>query len=182
MGQSDEHDLTLTAVKALSALGEDFAATIVVGPGADHRLDREVVQLAPKFTVVRTPNDLPRLMAQADLGLIGFGDAACELAALGVPAVYLCQNAEDAASASAFERAGMGISLGVASRIDGVLIGATVAELLTDSECLRAMSAAGRMNLDGRGAVRIAQHIRRLVDEREEALRIPDAQRQMRAI
>lgn len=182
LGRADEHALTLLAVRALMALDEDFDVTIVAAANADPRLDVEVEKFAPKLSLVRSANELPHLMAQADLALIGFGEAAFELGALGVPAVYLCQREDDALSASAFEAAGMGVSLGVASRVDGALIAATVAELLSDSEGLRAMAAAGRMNLDGRGAMRIAQHIGRLVEEREEALRIPGAQRQWRAV
>jgi hypothetical protein len=34
------------------------------------------------------------------------------------------------------------------------------------------MGAAGRMNVDARGAARIAEHVRRLVIERAEALNV----------
>jgi spore coat polysaccharide biosynthesis protein SpsF len=182
LGQAEEHGLTLFAVRALLALGEDFDVTVVAPPGGDPALELEAAKFAPKLSLVRSTHDLPHLMAQADLALVGFGPAAYELGASGVPAVYLCREESDALSASAFEAAGMGVSLGVASRVDQALLAATVVELLADGECLRAMSAAGRMNLDGRGAMRIAQHVARLVEEREEALRVPGAQRQLRAV
>ncbi len=175
MGGSDPHGLTIPAVKALTALEANFDATVVLGPGADHQLDLDVARIAPRFHVVRSPNDLPRLMAKADLGLISFGVTAYELAALGVPAVYLCLTEDHAASALAFERAGMGVSLGVASKIDAARIGAEVEDLLSDRRRRRAMSAAGRMNLDGRGAQRIAAWIKRMVEERAEALNISGA-------
>lgn len=175
MGGSDPRGLTIPAVKALTALEANFDATVVLGPGADHQFDRDVAKIAPRFNVVRSPNDLPRLMAAADLGLISFGVTAYELAALGVPAVYLCLTEDHAASASAFERAGMGVSLGVASQVDGAKIGVVIEDLLSSRERLRAMSAAGRMNLDGRGAARIAQRIKCMVEERAEALNIPGA-------
>ena len=182
MGGSDPHGLTIPAVKALLNVGIHFDATIVVGPGADHRLDRDVATLAPQFTVVRGPSDLPLLMAQADLGLISFGVTAYELAALGVPALYLCLTDDHAASASAFERAGMGISLGVASTAGEGKIKSAVEDLLSDRDSLRAMSAAGRMNLDGRGAARIAQRLKRMAEEREAALNIPGARTLARAV
>jgi spore coat polysaccharide biosynthesis protein SpsF len=182
LGQAEEHGLTLFAVRALLALGEDFDVTVVAPPGGDPALELEAAKFAPKLSLVRSTHDLPHLMAQADLALVGFGPAAYELGASGVPAVYLCREESDALSASAFEAAGMGVSLGVASRVDQALLAATVVELLADGECLRAMSAAGRMNLDGRGAMRIAQHVARLVEEREEALRVPGEQRQLRAV
>ncbi|MCE9520880.1 MAG: hypothetical protein K8S25_00430, partial [Alphaproteobacteria bacterium] len=172
MGGSDPQGLTLPAVRALLDVGVDFDATIVVGPGADHALDREVAKLAPQFTVLRSPGDLPLLMAQADLGLVSFGVTAYELAALGVPALYLCLTDDHAASASAFEHAGMGVSLGVVPAIGEATICSAVEQLLGDRDRRRAMRAAGRMNLDGRGALRIAQRIKRMVDERAAALSV----------
>lgn len=180
LGEADEHGLSVLALKAMQ--GEDFDLTVVAGAVADPRLEGEVAKIVPRATFVRGIDEGRRSMASADLALIGFGPVAYELGARGVPAVYLCRNEDDAASASAFEAAGMGVSLGVSSRVDGALIAATVAELLSDAQCLREMSAAGRMNLDGRGPQRIAQHIRRLVEERREALRTPDVQRLLRVV
>ena len=45
-----------------------------------------------------------------------------------------------------------------------------VTDLLNDAAHRRAMSAAGRMNLDGRGAERIAARLKLLVEARAEAL------------
>jgi spore coat polysaccharide biosynthesis protein SpsF len=175
-------DQTVMTVRALVTMGEDFDATVVLGANADRQLERDVATLAPHYAVVRGTSELPGLLANADLGLIQFGPAALELATHGVPAIYLCGDQGKVAAASVFEQAGMGVSLGVMSESDTALIGATVAEILFDAECLRSMSAAGRMNLDGRADVRIAQLICRLVEERNEALRIPEAQRQALAV
>jgi spore coat polysaccharide biosynthesis protein SpsF len=173
MGGSDPNGLTLPAVRALAALEATFEATVVVGPGADSQLEAKIAKIAPRFSIVRSPNDLPRLMSEADLGLISFGVTAYELAALGVPAVYLCLTDDHAYSASAFERAGMGVSLGVAAQANEADIRVAVQELLSDVELRRTMSAAGRMNLDGRGAMRIATCVKRLVEERADALDVP---------
>jgi spore coat polysaccharide biosynthesis predicted glycosyltransferase SpsG len=99
------------------------------------------------------------------LGVISFGVTAYELAALGVPALYLCLTPDHALSASAFEAAGMGVSLGVAGEINDMMIAGAVQSLLADPAKRRAMSAAGRMNLDGRGAIRVAERIVRLIEE-----------------
>ena len=175
MGGSDPLGLTRTAVKALTSLDGDFDVTVVIGPGADMRMEGDIARLAPRYTIVRSPNDLPKLMSQADLGLVSFGVTAYELAAIGVPAAYLCLTEDHALSASAFERAGMGVSLGVASRVSEGDIAEVVTELLEDTGHLRAMGAAGRMNVDTRGAARIAEHVRRLVVERAAALNVAGA-------
>jgi spore coat polysaccharide biosynthesis predicted glycosyltransferase SpsG len=139
-----------------------------LGPGAAPHIEVEIGKVAPRFEIIRAPNDLPRLMAEADLGVISFGVTAYELAALGVPALYLCLTPDHALSASAFERAGMGVSLGVASDVSDMVIAGAVHSLLGDPARRRAMSAAGRMNLDGRGAARVAERIVRLIEERGE--------------
>lgn len=172
MGGSDPQGMTLPAVRALTSLKGEFDVTVVVGPAADHGAEVEIARVAPGFTVVRSPNDLPRLMSEADIGLISFGVTAYELAALGVPSIYLCLTEDHAESASAFERSGMGISLGLASKISEATIAEAVEELLSDRTKRRAMGAAGRMNIDGRGAARIAERIHRLIDERRQALEV----------
>lgn len=172
MGGSDPQGMTLPAVRALSTLDAEFDVTVVVGPAADHNAEVEIQRIAPSFMVVRSPNDLPRLMSEADIGVISFGVTAYELAALGVPSIYLSLTEDHEASASAFERSGMGISLGVASKVSELTIAAAVDELLSDRAKRRAMGAAGRMNIDGRGASRIAERIHRLIDERRQALAV----------
>lgn len=170
MGGSDPQGLTRLAVKALTPLPPTFDVTVVIGPAAARSLESDVAKLAPRFAIVRSPNDLPRLMSEADVGLVSFGVTAYELAALGVPGVYLSLTDDHAQSASAFERAGMGISLGVAAQVSEGDIAEVVSELLEDRELRQSMAQAGRMNVDTRGAARVAEHIRRLVAERAAAL------------
>ena len=169
MGGTDPLGLTLPVVDALAKLPPTFGATVVLGPGTPPLLESEIGKIAPRFEIVRAPNDLPRLMAEADVGVISFGVTAYELAALGVPALYLCLTADHALSASAFERAGMGLSLGIAGEVNDMMIAGAVQSLLSDPERRRAMGAAGRMNLDGRGAVRVAERIVRMIQEKRAA-------------
>ena len=168
MGGTDPLGLTLPAVEAIAKLSPTFNATVVLGPGAPPHFESEISRVAPRFEIIRAPNDLPRLMAEADLGVISFGVTAYELAALGVPALYLCLTPDHALSASAFEAAGMGVSLGVAGDITDMMIAGAVQSLLGDAARRRTMSAAGRMNLDGRGAARVAERIARLIAEQQE--------------
>lgn len=42
------------------------------------------------YDVREDAHDMPALMAQADLAIASFGVTAYELAARGVPAIYLC--------------------------------------------------------------------------------------------
>ncbi|HSM96992.1 MAG TPA: hypothetical protein VLT91_13170, partial [Rhizomicrobium sp.] len=98
-----------------------------------------------------------------------FGVTAYELAAYGVPALYLCLNEDHALSASAFERAGMGMSLGVADKIEDVDIASATWALLNDTVRRREMHAAGLMTIDGDGASRIAADLAASLKQRRSA-------------
>lgn len=165
-------EMTVTAARALAGLQGTFDATVVIGLGAPRELESRVMRFAPGFAIVHSANDLPKLMGEADLALAGPEFAACELAALGIPTIYLCRNDDEALSASAFERAGMGYTLHAP---DEAKIAAVVNDLLADAPQRRAMSAAGRMNVDGRSSLRIAHRLRQLIEERAEALAVSDA-------
>jgi spore coat polysaccharide biosynthesis protein SpsF len=81
---------------------------------------------------------------------------AYELAAFGVPALYLCLTEDHALSASAFEYAGMGVSLGLADGVSDERLAKSVWALLGNAARQREMRAAGLMTIDGQGASRVA--------------------------
>ncbi len=158
MGGSDPLGLTLVAAQALAKLDPVFRARFVIGPGVKDkaRVASAVVALAPHFETLEGADDLATEYAAADLALAAFGVTAYELGAYGVPALYLCLNEDHALSASAFEDAGMGLSLGLAERAEAGDISRAVWALLANSTRRREMRAAGLMTVDGEGAARIA--------------------------
>ena len=87
---------------------------------------------------------------------MSFGVTAFELAALGVPALYLALSEDHARSASAFEEAGIGKVLGVGRVLRADDIARIVWELIRDDEKRRDMRAGGLALVDGRAAERIA--------------------------
>lgn len=171
--------VTLDAVRALASVSTAFNTTVVLGLDAPRDLETKIMRIAPAAAIVHSANELPKLMGEADLALTGTGPAAYELAALGVPTIYLCGTDDDALRASAFERAGIGYALHAP---DEAKIAAVVNDLLADAPQRRAMSAAGRMNVDGRGAMRIAHRLKALIDERAEALSVSDIVVERRAL
>ena len=158
MGGSDPEGFTLRAARALAALDPVFRARFVIGPGMAerHRTAAAIARLKSNFETVEGAADLATEFANADLALAAFGVTAYELAAFGVPALYLCLTGDHALSASAFEYAGMGVSLGLAGQFDGERVARAVMNLLNDNARRREMRAAGLMTVDGLGAARIA--------------------------
>lgn len=173
MGGSDPKGLTLTAAKALRTLDPVFRARFVIGPGvADAaRVAKEIVSLAPHFETIEGASDLSTEYAASDIALSSFGVTAYELGASGVPAIYLCLTEDHAQSASAFERAGMGVSLGLADRVQTPEIARAVWALLGSPTRRRQMRTAGLATIDGNAAARMAGDLAKAMANRRSGTR-----------
>ncbi|HTQ14928.1 MAG TPA: NTP transferase domain-containing protein [Rhizomicrobium sp.] len=171
MGGSDPLELTLRFARALARLNPVFRARFVIGPGMANRarVARAIAFLGPHFETVEGAADLAAEYAAADLALVAYGVTAFELAACGVPALYLCLNEDHALSASAFEQAGMGVSLGTVDGVRDEDVANAAWALLGDSARRREMRAAGLMTVDGEGAARVAADIAKELRARRAA-------------
>ncbi len=158
VGNSDPANLTERCAHALKRLDPVFRARFVIGshfPNKD-RLARSIVRLSPNFETVEGADGLSTEYAACDVALASFGVTAYELAAFGVPTLYLSLSADDARSASSFEEAGIGINLGTAAEADDKTVAKAVWDLLNDGTRRRGMHAAGLTNVDGLGTHRTA--------------------------
>jgi spore coat polysaccharide biosynthesis predicted glycosyltransferase SpsG len=173
MGGSDPQGLTLRAAKALAPLDSAFRIRFVIGTGmADAaKVAAGVVAIKSNYETVEGADDLAIEYASADLALCAFGVTAYELAAFGVPALYLGLTQDHARSAGAFEAAGMGVSLGVASDVEDDQILAEVKALMNDAARRREMRAMGLATLNGNGAARIAADLAAALKEERAPLK-----------
>ena len=174
MGGSDPLGLTLRAAQALAPLDPVFRIRFVIGTGmADAaKVAAHVVSLKDNYETVEGADDLATEYAAADLALCAFGVTAYELAAFGVPAIYLGLTEDHVRSAGAFEAAGMGQSLGVASQVSDGEILAAVKALMGDAGRRREMRNAGFATLDGNGAARIAADLAAALKEEKAPVRV----------
>jgi spore coat polysaccharide biosynthesis protein SpsF len=173
MGGSDPFGLTLRTARALAPLDPVFRARFVIGPGMENRSSaaKQIVAMRSHFETVEGADDLATEFAGADVALTAFGVTAYELAAAGVPSIYLGLSEDHALSASAFDKAGMGVSLGVADDVSDRKIAETVQALIGDFARRRAMRQAGLMTIDGNGAARIASDLSAMLAERRVGVR-----------
>ncbi|MBV9421181.1 MAG: acylneuraminate cytidylyltransferase, partial [Alphaproteobacteria bacterium] len=168
MGGSDPYGLTFRTARALSKLDPVFRARFVIGPGmADRaRVAKQIVSMRSHFETIEGADDLATEFASADVALAAFGVTAYELAAYGVPALYLCLTEDHAQSASAFEASGMGYSLGVADDVSDSEIARETLALLTNANRRREMRTAGLTTIDGNGPARIAADLAQALNAR----------------
>jgi spore coat polysaccharide biosynthesis protein SpsF len=155
MGGSDPRDFTRLALKAVGRQTAPVHARFVIGPDfADASALANEIRTAG-FEALHDVADPAAEFARADLALISFGVTAYEMAALGVPSLYLTLTEDHAKSASAFCQAGIGDIVSV--DVDG--IASALNGLLLDRGRRHAMSEIGRALIDGQGAERIAAEL-----------------------
>ena len=173
MGGSDPLDWTRLAARALARINAPFKARFVIGPGFRNgpALAREIEAMSPNFEIVQGVNDLGAVFAAADLALVTFGVTAYELGALGVPALYLTISDDHAMSASSFENAGMGSTIGLGRMLRADDIAKATWELLRDENRRREMRAAGLHTIDGLAAERIAADLVQALHESRAKVR-----------
>jgi spore coat polysaccharide biosynthesis protein SpsF len=161
MGGSDPSGLTLKAVRALDMLDGDFETLVLLGPGFLHQtaLYDLVSKMRRKFHLLRDVKNIPELMSQADLALGSFGVTAYELAAMGVPGIFMCLTEDHAESASVFVEAGMGECVGLHDHICAQVLSSALRRLMENRSRWEEMSTACLKNVDGRGASRVADKI-----------------------
>lgn len=166
MGGSDPQGMTLKAVKALEMLDEDFDAVVVLGAGFQHKkeLGKLLSGCKRRFNVRENVQDMAELMSQSDLAVASFGVTAYELAAMGVPAIYLCLTEDHAESVSAFVEAGTAISLGMFTHVNTEMIAKGISNILNNKSLLARLADTARKYIDGQGVARIS----RLMIERFE--------------
>lgn len=172
MGGSDPFGLTLRAAKALMPL--DAPVRFVIGAGMKDAagIVAAIHAMRPGYETVEGADDLSADYARAGLALCAFGVTAYELAAFGVPAIYLGISEDHARSASAFEGAGMGVSLGPIDRVSDVAMLSAVRDLMNDLTRLSRMRTAGPTLLDSKGAARIAADLAATMEKIKEQPRL----------
>jgi len=173
MGGSDPFGLTLRAAKALTGIDPAWRVRFVIGSGmADGgTVAAAIVALSPRYETVEHADDLAIEYAHADLGLCAFGVTAYEMAAFGVPALYLGLTDDHAESARAFDDAGMGQLLGTIAEVSDEAIAQAVTALLHDAPRRRQMRKMGLGLVDGEGAARIAGDLAQALKEETQPVR-----------
>jgi len=161
MGGSDPAGLTFMAVDALRMVSEEYEATVVIGPGFNDKkaLLKKISEMGKEIHVAQSPSNMAQIMSEADLAIASFGVTAYELAAMGVPAIYLCLTEDHAESASAFVEAGVAESLGIYIHVTNDELSIAIRRTLTDAPNRLKMSKRACQLVDGRGTERIASMV-----------------------
>lgn len=160
MGGSDPDNITLRVVEALThSRIRGLEIMVVVGGSNPYvkSLERRVLESAPSVRWHRNTDNMPELMAWADMALIAAGGTLWELLFMACPVLSYARNPVQGGIISDLAGQGAVQDLGQAQNFDPVSLDAAIAELAGSAERRRQMSAMGRERVDGRGAGRLCE-------------------------
>lgn len=162
MGGSDSRNATSMVIDALSHLTDPgIEVRIVVGP-SNARADayRTAVSALPiKAEIIASPDDMPELMAWADLAVTAGGTTCTEMCFMGLPSLVMVVAENQKRVAEEMDRKGCSMNLGPLERVSPEILSSAVKDLIRDRERRKGMSVAGRKLIDGFGTNRVYELI-----------------------
>ena len=161
MGGSDPKHATLKVIHALKGLYNKIHLIVIVGAlNADKNVIKEHLQQSnSSYEIHEDVNDMVDLMNKADLAITCFSMTAYELAAAGVPGLFICLTQSDSESACSLVERGCGLNLGLITHVQEKDIRYSVETLLEYSQKLIDMKCKLSGLIDGRGTERFARKI-----------------------
>jgi UDP-2,4-diacetamido-2,4,6-trideoxy-beta-L-altropyranose hydrolase len=160
LGGSDPDNGTVPIVKALTRLaGFDCEVRIVTGPSNPHAETVEKAISRRNMRILRSVDDMPALMAWADMAVSAGGSTCWEMSFMGLPflTVVLADNQKEIASG--LDTAGIAENLGWFSDLSEERVMERVSEMIAGREKRERFSVNGRLLIDGEGAFRIVRHM-----------------------
>jgi UDP-2,4-diacetamido-2,4,6-trideoxy-beta-L-altropyranose hydrolase len=158
LGGADPDNVTLKVIHALQILAvEELEALVVVGGSNPHY---ETLKMAGQNSRVpirlkRNFNNMPELMAWADVAISAGGSTCWELAFMGLPSILLIVAENQRAIAAELDRQGVIINLGWHQDVAIEQIGLALQKLLCERTKGETMSKKGQKLIDGNGARRV---------------------------
>ena len=114
MGGTDKNNMTGLAIKVLKGISYKFKVIIILGSKYPHvnelRNDLDIVDF--QYELFHNPDNIVDVMLQSQFAIISFGVTAYELAAINIPALYICISPDHLESSRLFEQSGVGETVG----------------------------------------------------------------------
>ena len=165
LGGSDPDNATLTVLRALRLLNNpDLEVRVVIGAANPHvnSLRQEMVQLPFRCDLLVNTNQMPELMAWADLAVAAGGSTCWELALMGLPMLVMILADNQRSIAEGLAVHACAINLGWYNTLNKATLAHTINSLLGDEKCCQKMNRLGSELVDGFGASRVITALKEL--------------------
>ncbi|MBP0005266.1 MAG: UDP-2,4-diacetamido-2,4,6-trideoxy-beta-L-altropyranose hydrolase [Cyanobacteria bacterium SBC] len=161
-GGTDPQNMTGKTLEALSAPQfESLTVDVVVGATNPHcsEIEKQVAQ-RPHTVLHRSRPHLADLMAQADLAVGAGGTTTWERLCLGLPTLVVSIADNQVLACQALQRQGSIEYLGTAKTVSVDRLRIAIERLVQNPSRLMEMSAKARLQVDGLGAMRVAEALK----------------------
>lgn len=157
------------AAAAAAMLSPAPEVVLVVGAAnpALGALRRQAAALPGQVTVRHDVQDMPALLATADIAVSAAGSTVWELSTLGVPMILCAQNSTETGPAAALQACGAAVYLGSFDGLRAESLAAALTALAGDRLRREHMREAGMSLVDGRGVDRLLALVARLMADRQ---------------
>jgi len=165
LGGADPGNVTLKIINALKILNIlDLELKVIVGsanPNTKSIADA-MLSTSCKNELLQSVNNMPELMAWADVVISGGGSTCWELAFMGLPTIVLVLGENQLSVADDLGKKGFAINLGWHNTISVVKIAEEFQKLLYDKEKRLKLSQEARKMVDGNGASRVTEFVSKI--------------------
>jgi len=158
LGGSDPANQTLKALRAIEALHDPELEVICIAGATNLHIasiEVEAQGATGNVSLIRDSPSMSELMAWADVAITAAGSTCWELAFMGLPALLMVIADNQTLIADGMEKAGAAMNMGWAADIREKALTKELKRLLQDQGRRSAMSAQGRLLVDGQGASRV---------------------------
>ena len=161
MGGSDARNVSSRILMSLSDLtkAQDDGLEVVVAIGSANphaaAVRRVAEQSSSRIRIVQDAQDMPALMAWADMAVAAAGGTALELCFFGVPALLLVAAENQRQAAESLAQSGAAVHSGTTEEFSQAKFLGEFRALLDSRDRRDAMSRKGRELVDGLGAERV---------------------------
>jgi UDP-2,4-diacetamido-2,4,6-trideoxy-beta-L-altropyranose hydrolase len=158
LGGADADNVTLRVIAALNLIEDaDIEVKVVVGPANPNieSLRRELALSPFPFHLLQSVNNMPELMAWADVAVSAGGSTCWEMAFLVLPNMILYIAENQRPIAEKLHETGAALSLGWGQKLSINAIAENLVPLLVSQERRNGYSRRSREIVDGRGPERL---------------------------
>jgi spore coat polysaccharide biosynthesis predicted glycosyltransferase SpsG len=162
LGGADTYGFTPRVVRALAPIPAGILVKVILGSAFRHEAEMNAAleDLAGRpWVVERNVAEMGRYMAEADLAICSGGLTLFEMACVGTPAIVVCGEPFEVATASRLSSSGFGVNLGFGADCTEAAIYGAVMGLISDGARRAAIGQRGRELVDGWGARRSIEAI-----------------------
>jgi len=162
LGGSDRPNVAMKVLRAVRETPGQAQFVVIAGSANPNlqELQAYVDTLGSRFQLIHHTDDMPKMMASADVAIIAGGSTCWEAAFMGLPAVVITTVEHQKTVAASLQEQKLAVSLGWWEDLRGDDL--VEALRLMDQAAFRAdMSSRGQRAVDGNGAVRVILEMER---------------------